>query len=112
MNPIQLASILILILALTSKARAGSNPSTEQQSSLAACIKAQFKLNPSEAERVKDKTIRFYFTVDSSGKVKQVVAAEADPHLKQMLETHFRQLKFQGYPGNSAGKVDLNFILN
>ncbi len=112
MNPIQLAGILILMLALTSKARAGSGPGADKKSSLAACITAQFKLKPGEAERMKNKTVRFYFTVDSSGRIKQVVAAEANPELKQMLEARFRTLYLYGYPENTGAKVDLNFILN
>lgn len=112
MNPIQLAGILILMLALTSKARAGSGPEADKKCSLAACITSQFKLKPAEAERVKNKTVRFYFTVDAIGRVKQVVAAEANPEVKQMLEARFRTLNFYGYPENKGAKVDLNFILN
>lgn len=112
MNPIQLAGILLLLLALTSKARAGSAPGTDKKSNLTASIAAQFKLQPVEAERVKNKTVRFYFTVDAGGRVKQVVAAEADPAIKAMLEAHFRSLVLNGFPENSGGKVDLNFILN
>lgn len=112
MNPIQLAGILLLLLALTSKVRAGSTPGTDKKNNLSASIAAQFKLKPVEAERVKNKTVRFYFTVDASGKVKQVVAAEADPELKSMLEKHFSNLILNGFPENTGGKVDLNFILN
>lgn len=112
MNPIQLASILLLLLALHSKANALNNPSGDVSSTFAKRISYQFHLEPSEAERVKNRTVRFYFTVDSSGKVEQVVAVESDPQIKKMLEMHFRKLNLKGYPANSGARVDLNFILN
>jgi len=112
MNPIQLAGLLILLLALTSKAKAGNAPEMEKKSSFGTRIAAQFKLKPREAELVKNKTVRFYFTVDSSGSVKQVVAAEADPAVRRMLEEHFRTVNLTGYPVNAGGRVDLKFILN
>jgi hypothetical protein len=112
MNPIQLAGLLIMLLALTSKANAGNHPEVYKKSSFGALIAAQFKLKPGEAEQIKNKTVRFYFTVDSTGRVKQVVAAEADPVVKQMLEERFKQVKLMGYPVNAGGRVDLKFILN
>jgi hypothetical protein len=100
------------MLALTSKVKAGNGPEVSNKRSFGARIAAQFKLKPGEAERLKNKTVRFYFTVDSTGSVIQVVAAEADPLVKQMLEAHFRKVKLKGYPVNAGGKVDLKFTLN
>ncbi|MCU0360159.1 MAG: energy transducer TonB [Bacteroidia bacterium] len=112
MNPIQLAVLLILLLAFASKSRAGSGKETHKNNDIRANIAAQFKLHPEEAERLKNKTVRFYFTVDAGGRVQQVVAAEADPYLKSLLEAHFRNFSLKGFPENTGGRVDVNFILN
>ena len=113
MNPIQLASILLVILlTFATKANAGNSPVESHSNRYTKTIASQFQLNPEEAEWVKNKTVRFYFAVDSSGRVIQVVAAEANPAIKSMLEEHFRKLDLKGYPANGYGKVDLNFILN
>jgi hypothetical protein len=112
MNPIHLALMLILLLSFASKYRADNGTGTDKKNDIRASIAAQFKLHTAEAERLKNKTVRFYFMVDAGGRVKQVVAAEADPHLKLMLEARFMNLSLNGFPENAGGKVDLNFILN
>lgn len=111
MNPIHLAGTMLLLLALVSKAKAGTSPGETKMPSVEMRIASQFKLNPNEAARVKNKTVRFYFCVNASGEIKEVVAAERDPQLRQMLEDHFRQLTLSGFPVNAAGKVDVNFRL-
>jgi len=110
MNPIQLAGTVLLILALVSEASAGNSPEEVSKNKFSLNIVTQFRLKPTEAEHLKNKTVRFYFTVDESGKVKQVVAVESDPGLKHLLEEHFRKINFYGFPGYTGGKVDLKFI--
>ncbi len=112
MNPIQLASIVLILLALTSSAYAETVPQATSENEFGKRIAAQFKLLPTEAKLLQNKTVRFYFMVDVFGKVQQVVAAESNPAIKSMLEERFKTLNLLGYPPDKMGRVNVNFILN
>jgi hypothetical protein len=111
MNPITVATTLILMLATVAQLRATNYPSEGADINYSARIRSQIVLQKEEAAKIKTTTVRFYFTVDSSGYIKEVHAITKEPGLQQLLEDKFRRIRLNGYPANTPSNIAIHFIL-
>ncbi|HQQ94582.1 MAG TPA: hypothetical protein PLQ93_08515 [Bacteroidia bacterium] len=110
MNPVTIASILLLMLASLNGARANNAPLAPRKINYSSQIRSQMQVENELAQRLNASTVRFYFTVDSSGMVNQVRASVHEPGLRKILEEKFRKIKLQGYPANQPSSIDLHFV--
>lgn len=110
MNPITVATILLMMLATISKASSNNGPSARSKS-YSSLIRSQISLQKEEAEKLQSTTVKFYFTVDSSGKISSVKAVTSKPELRQMLEEKFRKIVLKGYPADQSNSIQIRFLL-
>lgn len=109
-----LNSILLLLglLAPLNKLAATETGNKPAKANLQQQVLQQFTLSPEEARLVENTTVRFYYTLDSTGQVKEVVALSPDKRVKEMLEKRFLALQLPGQKSSTGGRIDIHFRLN
>lgn len=109
-----LNSILLMfgLLAPITKLHATETGNNHAHANLQQQVLQQFTLSPEEAKLVENTTVRFYYSVDSTGHVKEVVALSPNKVVKDLLEKRFLAMQLSGQKSSTGGRIDIRFRLN
>lgn len=112
MTSLKIAAFLIALLSWLNSAKANETGLTEHNQQIRRQVVQQFTLSPEEARLVQNTTIRFYYKLDSSGKVRDVIALTPDKATRSMLEKHFRSLQLSPVSPALSGRIDIRFRMD
>lgn len=112
MNNLNSILLLLVLMMPFAKLSARENGNKTANVNLQQQVLQQFTLSPEEARLVENTTVRFYYKVDSTGHVTEVVAQIPNKMVKEMLEKRFLAMQLPGQQNNSGGRIDIHFRLN